>query len=87
MEDIIGNVKIVNFKRLEELKDGLNLFLSNMYVKNCHGKERYIIKFENIEECSSNYWLEKEIQDRNINFNLKIKIEMDTIKTTPSKRK
>jgi hypothetical protein len=55
---------------------------------NYRKKVRYILQFENVDVLYiSNYWLEREIQDRNIDLNYKIKIKLDKIKTTVCKNK
>lgn len=82
MKQIIGNVKLIECKRLETLGEGTALTITNISVKTYHGKERYNLKFENIESCyASNYWSEKEIQDRKIDLNFKIKIRLEKIKS------
>lgn len=88
MERILGEVKPRDCKRLESLTENIELVISNISVIKYRGKERYIFKFENLQDLYlSNYWLEKEIQNRQIDLNYKIRIKLDQIRTTPNKNK
>jgi hypothetical protein len=88
MLEIKGNIKVKECRRLEELDEGIELVIRGIKLINYRKKIRYILQFENLEALYiSNYWLEKEIQDRNIDLNYKIKIKIDKIKTTASKHK
>ncbi|MBS0032581.1 MAG: hypothetical protein KFE23_00475 [Candidatus Baumannia cicadellinicola] len=86
MDKIIGDIRVKNCKRLEDLQEGLELQITALSTIIYRKTERYILKFENVEDCYiSNYWLEKEVKDRNIDLNYKLKIKLDKIKTNPNK--
>lgn len=51
-----------------------------------HGKDRYIFAIENMEHFYvSNYWMEKSMENTQIDFNSKINIKLDLFKITPIK--
>lgn len=86
MGDIIGNIKIIDCNRLETLEEETELVISNLRTIRHRGRERYILKFDNISNCYvSNYWLEKYLQGKDLNFKLRVK--MDKLRTTPTKNK
>ena len=83
-----GDAKVINCSRLEDLEEGTELLITAIREIIYKKKTKYILKFENIKnKYISNYWLEKEIEDRCIDFNYKIKIKCDKLKTTPTKHK
>lgn len=86
MGDIIGNIKIIDSNRLETLEEETELVISNIRTTRHRGRERYILMFDNISDCYvSNYWLEKDILGKDLNFKLRVK--MDRLRTTPTKNK
>lgn len=88
MGRIPRKITTTSCKRLEDLEEGRELIISNISVIDYRGKQRSILLFENITEMYiSNYWAEKEILNKQIDLNYKIKIKTDKIKTTPSKKK
>src|SRR5436190_951743 len=84
MGTIIGNVKVVNCGRLEDIEEGAELLIKAIRPIGYRSKTKYILEFENIpNKYVSNYWLERELED--VDQNYKIKIKCDRLKTTPSK--
>jgi len=84
MQDILGQVNVVDCCRLEELEEGTELIITAIQAIRYRNRLKYILKFENIQNTYvSNYWLEEEMED--LDFNYKIKIKCDRLKTTPTK--
>lgn len=84
MGDIIGKVKLIDCKILEELDENLDSIISNISSITNYGKERQILKFENIEGSYVPIIGQKKVlQDerRDIDLNFKININLNEIKT------
>lgn len=88
MQEIKGKVSPRQRHRLEELEEGIELVLCGIKEITYRDKTRYIIQFENLDSLYiSNYWLEKEIRELNIDLNFKFNVKLDKLKTTVSKNK
>lgn len=86
MQEISGRIKPRECHRLEELQEGVELTIRGIKRIEYRGKIRYILQFEQVNELFlSNYWLEKELEEQNLDLNYKVKIKLDRIKTTPRK--
>ena len=84
MGSIIGDVKVTNCGRLEDMEEGAELLITAIRPICYRSKTKYILEFENIpNKYVSNYWLEQELEE--VDQNYKIKIKCDKLKTTPSK--
>ncbi|XP_039290593.1 uncharacterized protein LOC120352720 isoform X4 [Nilaparvata lugens] len=88
MLEIKGKVKVAHCKRLEELQEGTELVIIAIKQVYCRNKSRYILQFENVEALYvSNYWLEEEFDNPNIDLNYRIKIKLEVLKYTPNRNK
>src|SRR5204862_5795762 len=88
MQEIKGNVKFKECSRLEDLKEGVEFLVTAIKQVEYRGKKRYILQLENMPNLyTSNYWLENELNSGQFDFNYKIKIKLDRLKTTPNKNK
>lgn len=88
MLEIKGKVKVGQCCRLEQLKEGVELVIVAIKEIVHRGKMRYILQFENVESLYvSNYWLEKELDDSDVDLDYKIKIKLDVLKYTPVRHK
>jgi len=73
-------------RRLEELTDGTELVIAGIKEIMHRGRPRYILKLANINELYlSNYWLEQELAEMDLDY--RIKIKLDTLKHTPNRNK
>lgn len=88
MDYLYGDITVKKCNRLEELEKGLELIVSHIRSTKYRGIDRYFIKFVNNPNIYvSNYWMEKEIKDKKIDFNYRFKIKLEVLKTTTSKNK
>lgn len=88
MEYLYGDLTVKKCDRLEELEEGLELIISHIRSTKYRGIDRYFIKLVNNPNIYvSNYWMEKEIKDKKIDFNYRFKIKLEVLKTTTSKNK
>ena len=86
MLEIKGKVKVGQCKRLENLQEGTELVIIAIKEVYNRNNTRYILQFENVE-AFSNYWLEEEFENLNIDLNYKIRIKLDVLKHNPSRHK
>jgi len=74
--------------RLETIGENTQITIRAIAMTKYRGKNRYIFAIENTEHLyTSNYWMEKSMENSEIDFNRKIKIQLDLFKITPSKNK
>lgn len=84
MEYLYGHITVKKCIRLEELE----LIISHLRSIKYRGIDRYVIKFVNNPNIYvSNYWMEKEIKDKKIDFNYRCKIKLEVMKNTPSQHR
>lgn len=75
-------------RRLEELEEGTGLVVCGIKQIDYRDKIRYILQFHNLDGlCVSNYCLEREIKELNVDLNYKFHVKLDKIKATASKHK
>uniref|UniRef100_A0A8D9AI20 Uncharacterized protein n=1 Tax=Cacopsylla melanoneura TaxID=428564 RepID=A0A8D9AI20_9HEMI len=84
MQNIKEPIKFRDCLRLEELAEGTELVITGLKSVTHREKQRYIIQFENSSVFyRSNYWLEKELQNMDLNYGIKIKL--DKLRHTPNR--
>lgn len=88
MDGIKGKIKVSNCRRLEELGEGTEVVVKAIKEIEYRSKIRYILEIENLDALYlSNYWLEKDLENGNVDLNFKLKIKLDKVKVTPCKNK
>lgn len=86
MQEIADNTKFRDCQRLEEFAEGTELVIAGIKEVMHRGRLRYILKLDNINVLYlSNYWLEQELKEIDLDYRIKIKI--DVLKHTPNRNK
>lgn len=81
---ILAPAKFRDCKALEDLAEGKEMIITGIKKVLYRQRQRYIILMDNIL-YRSNYWLEKELED--IDLNYAIKIKLDILRNTPNRNK
>ena len=86
MLEINSDIKLPKCLRLEVLTEGTELVVRAIKEVVYRGKSRYVLEFENLQSLYiSNFWLEKELIESNVDFKYMFKIRVGDNKTTPNK--
>jgi len=88
MRAVRGKMKLPKCHRLEEFPEGTMLLMVAIKQVEFRKRKHYVMEFENLPNIYlSNYWLEEEITNSNVDLNYKIKILIDALRCTPNKHK
>jgi len=82
------DAKVSHCQTLEDLQEGEELLIEVMQLLEDRGKTRYVLKFAGIADLYvSNCWLEHELENRQLDLNIKFEIKLVPLKAAANKKK